>query len=162
MVLEGYIYWITENIAGGPIPYDERDYEYLRSIGVQTVVSLVESWEYEAYSRLSERQVTELLRKLGIMLVRCPTMDGHAPDEDSLLKLAMLLDENDRRGIRTYVHCVGGMGRTPTVLAAFLVYRGYSTENAFRIVSEANPDISITDEQYYAVKALELLLRQRR
>ncbi len=162
MVLEGYVYWITKNVAGGPIPYDERDYEYLKSIGIRMIVSLVESWEYEAYSKLSESEVVELLRRLEVDLVRCPTMDGHAPDEESLLKIVALLDENDKRGVKTYVHCVGGMGRTPTVLAAFLVYRGHSTEDAFRTVSEINPDISITDEQYYAVKALELLLRQRR
>ncbi len=162
MSLSRYMYWITDNVCGGPIPHSREDYEYLRSIGISVIVSLVEEWEYEAYTSLSESEVRELVKNLGMLLVRCPTPDGFAPPEDKLLELVKLLDEYDREGRKVYVHCVGGMGRTPTVLACFLVYRGYTAEDALRRVNEVNPEMSITDEQYYAVKAFELLLRRTR
>ena len=58
------------------------------------------------------------------------------------------------------VHCVGGMGRTPTTLAAYLIAtKCMKSEDAIRAVEEVNPNVSLTDQQYYALLEIEAMAR---
>ena len=90
-----------------------------------------------------------------------PIMDGSVePLEkfvEALLKLMELLD----RGMRVYVHCMAGCGRTGTLVAGYLILRrGLSAEEAvglFRWRRGCGPE---TWEQFEFLYALEHLVRR--
>jgi protein-tyrosine phosphatase len=59
------------------------------------------------------------------------------------------------------VHCVGGMGRTPTALAAYLIAtRCMKADDAIRAVEQVNPNVSLTEQQYYALLEIEVASRE--
>ena len=141
-------YWVTERVAGGSIPEDRQDYEHLASLGVKVVLSLAEDWEYEYYVGMTLEEVERIVQELGMRLVREPVPDGMAPSPEKLLELARFLTELESSGIKVYVHCVGGLGRTPTVLAAFLMYsRGLDLYTALHRIQIVNPEMTLTDYQ---------------
>ncbi len=153
------IYWINSHLAGGSIP-EKEDYYKLKELNITTIVSLVEDWEYEYYTALTVEEVYEIARNLDIKIFRYPTKDGYAPDEETLLRICDIICNLIDLKEKVYVHCVGGLGRTPTVLSAYLIYTKHITcEDALREIMNVNPDISITEEQYYALKAFELYVR---
>ncbi len=158
-----YRYWITSHLAGGSIPEDERDYEDLRELGFKVIVSLVEDWEYEYYTGMSCDHVKRLVERLGMKLVRKPVPDGHAPDIESMLEICNLIKELEARCCKVLVHCVGGLGRTPTVLAAYLMYsRCLDLYTALRSLQRVNPEMELTETQFNALTRLEKFLRERR
>jgi len=155
-------YCIDDHVCGGQIPL-ENDYEYLKESGFSLVISLVEDWEYLYYSGIDATKINDIARRNGLVILRFPTRDGYAPDEETLLRICEIISNNADQCRRVYVHCVGGLGRSPTVLAAYLMYsRGLSAEDALREVMKVNPDMSITEEQYYSLKNFELLLSREK
>jgi len=125
-------------------------------------VSLVEDWEYEYYAGMTPDYVQQLVEKLDIRLVREPVPDGSAPSIDRLFQLVRLLQEYEQREIKVYVHCVGGLGRTPTVLAAYLMFsRNLDLYTALRKIQQVNPEMTLTDSQFETLKKFEEMLRKR-
>jgi len=152
------MYCVDDHVCGGQIPYRE-DYKQIRELGFRIVISLVEDWEYMYYADMSPQEVLDEAARNDLIVLRFPTRDGYAPDEETLLRICEIINNNVKQCRKVYVHCVGGLGRTPTVLAAYLVYsRGLSAEDALREVMKVNPEMSITEDQYYSLKSFELML----
>ena len=53
------------------------------------------------------------------------------------------------------VTCQAGLGRTGTILACYLVYVGYKSENAVKLVRELRPGSIQTREQEDAITNFE-------
>ncbi len=145
-------YFVEPKVAGSRMPRVE-DLDKWGELGVRTVISLAEAWEIEYYGRWGLLQFQNALLRLGAKWIHWPTPDGYPPRE--LGRLARVIEEEARRGV-VLVHCVGGIGRTATALAAYLIVaRCLDVEEAIREVEKANPNISITQEQYYALLEVE-------
>ena len=152
------LYWLDERVAGSCAPSAESVGEWVRA-GVRTVITLAESWELEHYGRWDPREFRRVLEKSGIKWVHWPTQDGRAPRD--LHDLAEIIALEASRGA-VVVHCVGGVGRTATALAAYLVLtKCLSADDAIQEVQRANPLISVTDEQYLALLEVEVSARDR-
>lgn len=149
-------YWVEPKLAGSCMPRQE-DIERWASLGVKTVISLTESWEIEYYGRWSLPEFRKTLAEKGVKWIHWPTPDGYPPRD--LDELVEVIETEIKRG-SVVVHCVGGMGRTPTALAAYLIVkRCMKADDAIRSVERVNPAISITDQQYYALLELEATVR---
>jgi atypical dual specificity phosphatase len=59
------------------------------------------------------------------------------------------------------VHCAEGKGRTGTVLAAYLVYKGLSTDDAIKKVREKRPGSIENMDQENAIRIFERTLRPK-
>lgn len=149
-------YFVEENLAGSCMPR-RPDLDKFVRLGIRHVVALAEDWELREYGGWEgpDEYRTELGLR-GIKLLHWPTPDGRPPSD--LQALVRIIDSLVRIG-RVLVHCVGGIGRTPTTLAAYLIYKGLDAHEALRRVSEVVPPISISEEQYYALLDLENQLR---
>ncbi len=147
-------YWVIEGaLAGSSMPRDTRSIGLWREAGVRAVLSLVEEWELEE-AGWDPSTYFGLLRRLGMDVLHAPTQDGHAPRD--LEALTSWIGLRIGLGTPVVVHCGGGIGRSPTVIAAYLVSRCVPLEEALSTIHRANPDMYITDEQYYALRAHEL------
>jgi len=129
----------------------------------------------EDYARLSERGVTHVLdlraehlddataiRSLGMDWRNIAIHDRLAPNIDQLHEVLDWLDDDIRPNGVLYMHCEGGLGRTPTVAIALLLQQGYSLPEAHRMVLAARPEIAPTGPQRdWLAEASELLPRRK-
>lgn len=90
----------------------------------------------------------------GLEMLHVPIADFGTPTEEELLRVTGWVVERLERRVAVAVHCFAGIGRTGTVLAAVLVVRGLSAEQAIAEVRRARPGSLETPGQVGAVHRL--------
>jgi atypical dual specificity phosphatase len=118
----------------------------------ESAANELEAQHIELLINLHERpDPLELLARLRAESVHLPVSDSNAPTQDQLERGVAAIDEALGAGKRVAVHCGAGLGRSGTLLAAYLVSRGSAPEAAIAIVRTARPGSVETDEQEAAV-----------
>ena len=91
-----------------------------------------------------------------------PTVDDEAPTMEQLRRGVEFVDEAVSAGGSVYIHCGGGIGRAPTMAAAYFISRGYSLEDAVALIRETRPFIHIMPPQIEQLRRFEASLRGER
>lgn len=91
-----------------------------------------------------------------------PTVDGTAPSLEHLRAGVAFIQEELAQGGGVYIHCGAGVGRAPTMAAAYLVSQGLSPEEAWRRIRAIRPFIRPTPEQVEQVSRFAALLPHQR
>lgn len=76
-----------------------------------------------------------------------PVIDNTAPTIDDLDKGVAFIREIVANGDKVYIHCHSGVGRAPTMTAAYLIAEGMSVDAAVTKVTEVRPFIRILPDQ---------------
>jgi predicted protein tyrosine phosphatase len=122
--------------------YWRRGWRRLRERGVTAVVNLRIEFDDEAAGIAPERYLY------------LPTIDDTPPSLEHLRAgVAFMAEQIEQEG-SVYVHCGAGVGRAPTMAAAYLVYTGLPPEEAWRKIREARPFIRPKPEQVAQVYRL--------
>jgi protein tyrosine phosphatase (PTP) superfamily phosphohydrolase (DUF442 family) len=87
-----------------------------------------------------------------------PTVDDKAPSLEHLQQGVAFIEQEIAQGGGVYVHCGSGVGRAPTMAAAYLVHMGVTPEQAWARIRKVRPFIRPTDLQ---VAQLERFAAQR-
>ena len=122
------------------------------------------------WTRLAARGVTAVVnlrtefddQEAGIAPPRylyLPTVDDDAPTLQQLERGALFIAQEAERGGSVFVHCGAGVGRAPTVAAAYLVHTGMEPEEAWACIREVRPFIRPTPVQ---VEQLERFAQNHR
>lgn len=82
-----------------------------------------------------------------------PTQDHTPPTQDQLHSGVAAIRELANRNLKIYVHCRNGHGRAPTLVAAYLMTRGKSVEEALEFIKSKRPKIHLQDSQVEALNA---------
>jgi hypothetical protein len=82
-----------------------------------------------------------------------PIDDDHAPTLDQLATGVAFIGRAIEAGGKVYVHCASGVGRAPTMAAAYLVSTGLSPEQAWALIRETRPFINPTPPQLEILEA---------
>lgn len=106
--------WITDHLAVGPAPMSHAALDDLRAQGVKAILNLCA--EFTDLHLIEGEQ--------GFEVYHLPVQDEQAPDLAELEKALDWLDEAVYLGKKVFIHCRHGIGRTGTVLNAYILRRG--------------------------------------
>jgi len=81
----------------------------------------------------------ELLADLGLEGLHLPVQNSDPPTQEQLRTGVAAIQATLAAGERVVVHCAAGLGRSGTLLAAYLVSQGLDPEAAIARVREARP-----------------------
>jgi atypical dual specificity phosphatase len=134
--------WVIERSLGGMArPGSLEDVAFdLRSLAALGVTDLVCLEEYRAVP-------DALIEAHGLTPRWFPTADLVAPEAGEFQRLCAAIGERIAQGGSVVVHCRGGLGRTGTVLAGYLVWSGHEPASALGRVRRIQAGYVQTAEQ---------------
>jgi hypothetical protein len=88
-----------------------------------------------------------------------PTVDDTEPTLEQLAEGATFIDRLVRAGEKVYIHCAGGVGRAPTMAAAYFITQGMTLDEALALIRRKRPFIN---PQPCQIDQLERFERQQR
>lgn len=140
----GFSWLVPGRLAGTPWPgvvHDmDIDLKALSRCGVTMLITLTE-----------KDFPQDALARHGLKNFHLPVYDHEPPTVAQIQMLLARMSAAMRRGEVLAVHCLAGLGRTGTVLAAWMVREGLTAEEALRRVR-------LIDAQYVQSEAQEALL----
>lgn len=81
-----------------------------------------------------------------------PVKNHTAPSPDQLEIGVSMLEKLVAMGKKVYVHCQNGHGRAPTLVAAYLIRKERTAEEAIRLIKSKRPTIHLQDVQVEALR----------
>ena len=147
---------IVRNFTGAPVvrlsritpqlyvggQHRSNGWERMQNMGITAIVNLREA----NYDDLEQGIAPERYLHL-------PTVDNTPPSlEDLQTGVAFIVNEIARGG-QVYVHCASGVGRAPTLAAAYLISTGLTPREALKTLRKVRPFIA---PRSFQKKQLEL------
>lgn len=127
MAAENHAYpltWVTSHLAVGGAPMSHEQLDSLKSQGVTAILNLCGEF----------CDLHEIEAAAGFEVHYLPIPDEGAPDMAALETALAWLDEAIYLGKKVLIHCRHGIGRTGTVLNAYLLRRGLGHKGAAKVL----------------------------
>jgi len=132
-------YWVLPGrlLAGAypGNPYENRAEEKLRSFlnaGIRCFIDLTSPEDENLYGRALVSYSSLIVRiaagSFRVEYHRMSILDMDVPSTALMRKILDTIDGSVSRGLPAYVHCLGGFGRTGTVIGCWLVRHGIARE----------------------------------
>jgi len=119
--------WLIKGkLAGSARPEGEHQLKWLRDTGIRAIVCLNKE------RPLDDKQVTSL----GFEYLFIPVKDFTAPKPEDIMGFIKFTNEMIQHKLPVLVCCGAGIGRTGTMLAAYLVSQCASPEEALKVIEE--------------------------
>jgi atypical dual specificity phosphatase len=140
--------WIKHSkLAGSGRPESEAELKALKEEGIRAIVSLT-----------GTPLNPEMVSKLNFEYLHSH-MSGK-PAAEQFREILRFVERMNAQSKPVLVHCGEGIGRTGTVLAAYLIYHGDGTDEAIRKVRSERPGSVQTLEQEKALHEFENFMKQ--
>jgi atypical dual specificity phosphatase len=138
--------WLIEGkLAGSALPGGdkriEEDLRFLSDQGIKAIVSLTR-----------KELDPQLLHLYNFRHKHLPTEDFSSPSSEQIDKGIHFIEKRIWHNEPVLVHCRAGYGRTGTLLACYLVFRGMNASQAIAEVRRARPGSIEVKEQIRAVQ----------
>ncbi|MHA1112271.1 MAG: phosphatase domain-containing protein [Promethearchaeota archaeon] len=136
-----FFWLIPQKIAGGSLPKEFQDIEQLEKKKIRHIISLI----------MDPHKIQEFSRKYDIIVHNIPIKDWGVPSHSQIQQFLSIITENLANDEATFVHCLGGCGRTGTMLALYLVQSGYTSADALEELRLLRPCSVETEEQEHLI-----------
>ena len=123
--------------------YQERGWKVLSKRGVTASVNLRLEFDDEAAGIAPARHLRLIVE------------DNTPPTLDQLRQGVKFISEEVERGGMVYIHCAAGIGRAPTMAAAYFISTGLTPAQAWAKIKRVRPFIRPTPGQEAQINALE-------
>jgi protein-tyrosine phosphatase len=120
----GLFQWYTlvdDNLILGAIPMQDHQIETFQKLNIQAVVSIVQPWELDSCTFFGCPMNPDDWKRAGIKQYILPSPDFVPPSFEVLDEGAKILDRHLSNSERVYVHCKSGVGRSASVVLAYLL-----------------------------------------
>lgn len=113
-----------------------RGYRRMRQHGISAIINM------------RERRYSDVDAGIaGERHLHLATVDNTAPSIADLSRGAAFVRDEIARGGKVYIHCGVGVGRAPTMAAAYLISTGLTPQHALQKIQQARPFIHLTAAQ---------------
>lgn len=121
----------------------KRGLKQMRALGITAVVNL-------------RREADDAQRGVALdAYLHVPVTDDAPPSPEDFRRGAAFITQQRQQGRSVYIHCASGVGRAPTMAAAYLMLeQGLSLDEALATIRRVRPFIRITPPQEAALQAL--------
>ncbi|MEA1966727.1 MAG: dual specificity protein phosphatase family protein [Thermodesulfobacteriota bacterium] len=133
--------WITKDLAVGFAPMSYDDLTAIKRQGIDAIVNLCAEFS----------DLHEIEESSGFEVYYLPIWDESVPDMDEMEKGLAWLDEAIYLGKKVLVHCRYGIGRTGTLVTAYMIRKGMGLKKASKKLKSTNAKPS-TYSQWKLVK----------
>ncbi len=113
-----------------------RGYTAMSAYGIKSIVNMRESHHCDLTKQIGGQRHLHL-----------PTIDNTPPLLEDLLRGVEFVSESIENGDAVYIHCGIGVGRAPTMAAAYLISLGLSPAEALRDIKRVRPFVHLTPAQ---------------
>jgi atypical dual specificity phosphatase len=127
----------------------ENDLRFLGERGIRAILSLTE-----------QPLDTETVRSFGFDYLHIPVFDMSAPRMDDVERAMAFIERAKDYARPVLIHCTIGRGRTGTMLACYLVRKGFGAREAIQEVRAKRPGSIETPDQELAVQEYEALIQR--
>jgi len=130
------------------------DLDALSQQGVTYLISLVEAKEYltmDPPETLAQRK--QAVEQRGMGFYHQSIVDFDSPTREQAKDLVRSIEEQLRREKHVVVHCWAGLGRAGTILACYLVHKGFTPREAIGDIRYLRPFAIQSKEQVKFIHA---------
>jgi atypical dual specificity phosphatase len=144
---------IDKELAGSAAPMFSEQLSHLKSQGIRAILRL-------AYPGKDDYVLDAVsVRDAGLVDRQIPVEDYSAPNQDQIREAVAFIEMQLRAKKPVAVSCGAGCGRTGTILACYLVARGYTAKDAIETLRAKRPCSIETPPQEESVYEFEKSLQ---
>lgn len=153
--LQGTLEILSRWIRGAPIShysqitpeitvsgqYRKSGWDILAKRGITAVVNMRAEWDDQAAGIAPENYL------------HLKVVDNTPPSLEMLQEGVDFIRQEVANGGKVYIHCAAGVGRAPTMAAAYLISKGMTPDEALEQIRNVRPFIRPTTEQIAQLRA---------
>jgi predicted NAD-dependent protein-ADP-ribosyltransferase YbiA (DUF1768 family)/protein-tyrosine phosphatase len=120
MIPENSNWVIKDSLLHGGLPNSQKHYNTLLNIGVNVFVNVMGKKEYTTGKHKNKFDYRLLKHPTSIQYFNFPITDKKIISDPETNKIVEIITSNIKKGKIVYVHCLGGHGRSGTVIGLVL------------------------------------------